>query len=259
MSKFRSIVLTGASSGIGHKLAERLAAPGVRLLLIARRADALASVAESTTAKGAVVKTASLDVRDKARMAETLLGYDLAGPVDLIIANAGISAGLGPNRTPEANGVAERLNAVNVLGALNTIEPLLPGMIDRRAGMIALMSSLAAHAPLPDMPSYSASKAAVRAYGFALRAALREKGVGVSVVCPGFVESPMTARHHGFKPFQISATRAADITVRGLERGKGEIAFPWPLVALTWLSNRLPPAMADRALQGFRAEIEPEE
>ncbi|MEM7711300.1 MAG: SDR family NAD(P)-dependent oxidoreductase [Pseudomonadota bacterium] len=256
---FRSIVLTGASSGIGRDLALRLSKDGLRLLLIARRLDALEAVAREARNRGATVVCSRLDVREIEAMKDQICSFDDERPVDLVIANAGISAGLTADRGPEAPGIAKVIHEVNVLGVLNTVEPLLPRMIGRRSGHVALMSSLAAHAPLPDMTSYSASKAAVRAYGLALRGALREKGVAVSVICPGFVESAMTARHRGFKPFQITSERAAEVIERGLLRHRGEIVFPWPLALLTWLSNRLPPALADRALQGFRAEILPDE
>lgn len=255
----KSIVLTGASAGIGRALAERLAGPHVRILMIARKSAPLDEAAETIRAKGADVTTAMIDVSDREAMASQIAAFDAIAPVDLVIANAGISAGLAPDRAPEADGVSTRLNAVNYLGMLHTIEPLLKPMISRQSGQIVLMSSLAALNPLPDMPSYSATKAAVRAYGTSLRGALRDQGVAVTVICPGFVESAMTARHKGFKPFQISTARAAKIIEAGIDRKRREISFPWQLVALTWLSNRLPAGLADRAVQGFRADILPDD
>jgi short-subunit dehydrogenase len=154
---------------------------------------------------------------------------------------------------------ARRVLAANLEGTLNTVEPLLPAMIARGHGRIALTSSLAALRPMPDMPAYSASKAAVRAWGDALRGWLRPQGVGVTVICPGFVTSPMSARHRGFKPFEISAERAAEIIARGLGRGAAHITFPWPLALLVWLDARLPAALSDFAGRAFAADIEPAE
>ncbi|MEM0945299.1 MAG: SDR family NAD(P)-dependent oxidoreductase [Pseudomonadota bacterium] len=255
---FRHIVLTGASSGIGKALATEMAGPGTRLTLIARDGPRLAAVAGEAEAKGAEVATLTVDVADRGAMAEALREAD-ATPIDLLIANAGVSAGLEPGRMPEAPGVADRLAAINYLGVVHTVEPILPQMIARGRGRIALMSSLAGMTPFADMPSYSASKAAVRGYGIALRGAMRQHGVGVTVICPGFVTSRMSARHRGLKLFEISAPKAARIIARGLARGQAQITFPWQLALGCWLSNRLPPGLSDLAVSGFRADVIPDD
>lgn len=259
MSGWRTIVLTGASGGIGAALAGALARPGVRLLLTGRDASRLAAVAAAAAARGAEVEALCLDVTDREGLAAALAAFDAAGPVDLLIANAGISSGLGPGRSAEPPDAARRVFAVNLDGMLNTVEPLLPAMAARGRGQIALMSSMAALRPLPDMPAYSASKAAVRAWGTSLRGWLRPRGVAVTVICPGFVTSPMSARHRGAKPFEIDADRAAAIILRGLARRRAYVTFPWPLALLTWLDNRLPPALSDWFLRGFAAEILPDD
>ena len=256
---FRRIVLTGASGGIGAALADRLAAPGVSMLLTGRDGARLEAATAAPRARGAAIETARLDVTDREALSERLSAFDAAAPVDLVIANAGVSAGLAPGRRPEPPEAARRVIAVNLIGALNTVEPLLPALLDRRAGSIALMSSMAALRPHPDMPSYSASKAALRAYGEALRGWLGPSGVRVSVICPGFVTSPMSRRHRGPRPFEIDAGRAADRIARGLASGAPFVTFPWPLALLCWLDRRLPPRLADRiARAGFAAEIAPD-
>lgn len=259
VQSYSRIVLTGASGGIGEALALRLAAPGRQLLLAGRRAERLEAVAGLCRARGAAVETAVVDVREAEAVAAALLAFDEAGPVDLLIANAGVSAGLEPGRRPEAAGVSRRLMEINYGGMLNTVEPMLPRFIARRSGRIALISSIAALRPQPDLPSYSATKMAVRGYGVALRGWLREHGVGVSVIFPGFVTSPMSLRHRGAKPFEISAERAARIIVRGLERGRAVIAFPGPLAALAVLGMLIPPKMADFFEGGFRAYVDPDD
>ena len=111
---------------------------------------------------------------------------------------------------------------------MNTVEPLLPRLLARGAGQIAVVSSVAGYRGLPYSPGYSASKAGVRAYGEALRALLRPRGVRVSVVVPGFFNSPMTDRFHGDKPFMVSLERASAIVRRGLDRGQRADCLPTP-------------------------------
>jgi short-subunit dehydrogenase len=256
---FRRIVLTGASGGLGLALARRLAAPGATLLLTGRDAARLAQAAQAVAAAGGRAETARADVTDAAAMARVLIAFDEAGPVDLLVANAGVSAGTRAGGAMESAAEARGVIEANLLGMLNTVDPLRERMAARGGGTIAVMSSLAGLRPLPDMPSYSASKAAVRAYGVALRGALRPSGVRVCVICPGFVTSPMSARHRGFKPFEIDADRAAAIMARGLARGAAHVTFPWPLAAMTWLDARLPAGLSDWFARGFRAEIAPEQ
>jgi len=257
MNRHRRIVLTGASGGLGRALAQRLSGPGVTLLLTGRDPARLQATADACRALGADTRQALVSVTDAAAMAATLTAFDAEAPVELLVANAGVSAGTAPGGGPETAEAARRVWETNLLGMFNTVAPLAETMAARRRGTIALMSSMAALRPLPDMPAYSASKAAVRAYGVALRGRLGPRGVRVCVICPGFVTSPMSARHLGFKPFEISAERAARVMARGLRRGAPFITFPWPLALLTWLDNRLPARLSDRLASAFRAEIAP--
>lgn len=247
----RRLVLTGASSGIGAALAAEFAASGVSMLLIARRAEALEAVAAAARAKGAEAETAALDVRDAAAMRAALRAFDAAAPVDLVLANAGVARG----GLPEPEGQAEAVIGTNLLGAVNTVEPLLPAMIARRAGRIGLVSSVAALRPSADLVSYSAAKAGVRAYGQALRSGLRAQGVAVTVITPGFVASPMSARHHGPKPFEMSADRAARIIRRGLEARRGALVFPLPFALMILGGNLLGPRLSDWFERRYAARI----
>jgi short-subunit dehydrogenase len=251
----RAIVLTGASSGIGAALAGRLARPGRRLLLVARGPERLERVAETVAAQGAEAEIASIDVGDGEAMAARLAAFDARRPVDLVIANAGQSSGRRPDGSPEGAAAARRLIRTNLLGTVNTVEPLLPAMRARRDGRIALISSLAALSPLPSMPAYGASKAGIRAYGSALRAALAPDGVSVTVICPGFVTSPMSRRHLGAKPFEMPADRAASLILRAIAGRRRLASFPRPLAWLGWMHRLLPPALADRAIGLFDADI----
>ncbi len=243
----RSIVITGASSGIGEELALAYAAPGVALALSGRDPARLGAVVERCRSLGAEVDGAVLDAADRDAMAGWLAAVDQRSPVDLVIANAGISAGTGGGMESEEQ--ARRIFQVNLDGVLNTVHPLLPAMQARRRGQIALMASLAGFRGMPGAPAYCASKAAVRVYGESLRGDLAGHGVGVSVICPGFVKSRMTAVNCFPMPFLMEADRAAKVIQRGLARNKARISFPWPMAAAVWLLAALPAGWTDALLR----------
>jgi short-subunit dehydrogenase len=258
MTAPRCILLTGASRGLGAALAERLAGPGVALRLVARGAEGLAATAARCAARGAEVETAAIDVRDAAAMAARLLAWEAARPFDTIVANAGISRGTGPDGAPEGLAGATDQVAVNLLGAMHAIEPLLPALRARRAGRIALVASVAAYRGLPDAPGYAASKAGLRAYGEGLRAALGPGGIVVTVVLPGFFDSDMGARWLGPRPLAMSLERAAAITHGAILRGARRCAFPWPMAALLRVVDALPAGLSDWAVRRLRFRIAPE-
>src|SRR5690348_4375531 len=237
-----SILITGGSSGIGEALAYRYAADGMRLALTGRDADRLTAVAAACRARGCSVQTAALDATDRVAMRAWIERLDDEHPFDLVIANAGISVGKGHYDDEEA---ARQVFAVNVDGVLNTVYPIMPRMRERRAGQIALVSSLAAFRGLPTAAAYCASKAAVKALGEAWRLALAPHGVRVSVICPGFVTTRMTAKNRFPMPLLMSAERAAAIIAEGLARDRGRIAFPWPMHFASWLLAAAPARLSD--------------
>lgn len=242
----RSLLITGASSGIGEALARRYAAPAVRLALTGRDIARLEQVAEACRARGAMVEARAIDVTDREGMRALIERLDRSAPLDLVVANAGISAGMVRGESEEST---RRVFATNFEGVLNTLLPVIPSMQARRSGQIALMSSLAAFRGLPDVPGYAASKAAVKSLGEGWRVALARDGIRVSVICPGFIATRMTARNSFPMPFLMSAERAAEIIVRGLARDRGRIAFPWPMAVLCWLLGALPAALGDHILR----------
>ena len=228
--KERVYVITGASSGIGRALAIILAQPGNSLALIGRDAARLAETARACASRGATVTSLRGDVRHRDETRTFLLQFDAANPVDCVIANAGISVGTSPTGEIESEDETFALFETNIAGALATVLPLIPCMRTRMRGRVVFVSSIAAFAPLPDAAAYSGSKAALLAYGLAMRERLRDDGIKVNVVCPGFVTTPMADRYLGWKPFEISTEAAARRIMRGLRRNRAVIAFPWPLV-----------------------------
>jgi len=236
-----AILITGASSGIGAALAQHYAAEGVYLALSGRDRDRLEEVAERCRDRGAEVAPEAIDVTDKEAMRAWIAGVDDAHPLDLVIANAGV--GITPSREVPVDEATERTFAINVHGVFHTIHPALERMKARQRGQIAIMSSIAGYMGLPTAAPYSASKVAVKAYGDALRGAYWGR-VRVNVICPGFIESPMTARNRFPMPFLWSADKAAQVIARRLARNRGIITFPWPMwLALATLS-RLPRGLA---------------
>lgn len=247
-----NILITGASSGIGAALAREYAAAGTTLHLLGRNSERLQAVANECRAKGAEVRTAKIDVTDKEAMQAYIDKADAQSPLQLVIANAGISAGTGGTQEPPAQ--VEHIFNVNVNGVLYTVQPAVTHMIARKRGHIAIVSSLAGMRALPSCPAYSASKAAVRYYGDALRGALHAHGVMVSVICPGYVHTPMTAVNDFPMPFVMKAERAAAIIRCGLNRRNARIAFPSLLyIPLCWVAS-LPIFMTDRLFRRLPAK-----
>jgi short-subunit dehydrogenase len=235
MKNFKTILITGASSGIGKALAELYAAPGVTLLLTGRNAGRLQETENLCRRKGAIVESSTTCVTEAADFEKKILEWDDRHPIDLLIANAGISGG---------SNLYEIMD-INLTGTLNTVHPLIPRMIARGRGHIVLMSSMAGFRGLPSAPAYSVSKVAVRAYGDALRPLLKKEGITVSTIFPGFVRTPLTDVNKFPMPFLMDVDKAADIIKRGIDNGKASIAFPWQMHALCWLLGVLPRPLGD--------------
>ena len=247
MKNFSSIVITGASSGIGEALALDYAAPGVALALTGRDAARLEGVAGACRAKGATVVADTVDVADRGRLAAWLTSFDDAHPVDLLLANAGISIDK-DNSSLDDFAVVRKTLDVNVGGVLNTVEPLLERMMARKRGQIGIVSSLAGFIGLPYSASYNASKAYVRVWGESIRYVLKKDGIGVSVICPGFVVSRMTAQAPFPMPFLMTSAKASKIIRHGLAANRARIAFPIGTKAAVWFGSILPGRWTARLL-----------
>lgn len=243
------VFITGANSGIGGALGQAYARPGIRLSLTARDAARLEEIAARCRVKGAVTESRAIDVTDSGALTRWIEDCDDQQPVDMVIANAGVGGERVIARDAgETLSVAHDIIATNILGVANTVIPLLPRFVARGRGHVAIMSSLAAYIGLPQAPLYSGSKAAIRVYGQGLRRLLALRGINVTVICPGFVDTPMSTSLPGGRPFLWSPERAAQRIMAGLARGKAEITFPWPLAVLAKAANLVPGSLLDSVL-----------
>jgi short-subunit dehydrogenase len=249
----RHILITGASSGIGAALARHYARDAAMLDLAGRDRARLEAVAEACRARGAVVATHRLDVVDRAAAAAWVEAAEARAPVDLVIANAGISGGTGGVRVDdglfESRAQMDAILDANVQGLVNCAAPALRAMAARGRGQVALLSSLASFRGFPGAPAYCASKAWVRVWGEGLRPEYAARGVEVNVVCPGYVRSPMTDRNDFPMPFLMETERAAAIIADGLARNRARIVFPRRLYWILRLYAALPEPLLDRIMR----------
>lgn len=239
-----NVLITGASSGLGAALALEYAKSGRVLYLQGRNSERLEETAEKCRKKGADVHTKILDVTDATLVNDWIIRADTENPIDLIIANAGISAGTGGS-SAESGAQVRNIFATNIDGVINTVQPIVPLMLSRGKGQIAIISSLAGIRALPSSPAYSASKACVRYYGEAIRGNLLKHGVTVSVVCPGYIKTPMTDVNDFPMPFLMNSDKAAKKIASSLAKGRGRIAFPLALYLPLWLISCLSPRLTD--------------
>lgn len=241
----QNILITGATGDIGMALARAYAKPGNTLALIGKDNGNLDSILEQCRSLGANVLHEDIDVRDYEKLSSWILQIDQQYPIDMVIANAGVTNSIGEDGSPEQWQDIKRVFDVNLYGTLHTIQPLIEPMRERGRGQIGIVSSLAAYRGLPITPAYSGSKAATKVYGEAIRGILADEGVGVSVICPGFVESAMSNKFKRPKPFLMSPDKAASIIKRGLAANRARISFPFPLNLGTWFLALTPPRLAE--------------
>ena len=247
---YGAVLITGASSGLGRALALACAGPGTVLHCSGRDADRLGEVAQAVRARGAEVREAVLDVRDAGAMGAWIGG---AGRLDLVIANAGISAGTGGGQA-ETAAQTRALVETNLLGVLNTVHPALAAMraqppgTDGVRGRIAVIASIAGFVAAPGAPAYCATKAAADAWTVATAAVAVRDGVAMTSVCPGYVRTSMTAGNRFPMPGLMAADRAAWIILRGIARGRRRVVFPWWLGLAARLVGLLPPRLSTALL-----------
>ncbi|MBE9552119.1 MAG: SDR family NAD(P)-dependent oxidoreductase, partial [Proteobacteria bacterium] len=182
-------------------------------------------------------------ITDAEATARWIEAADDRGPLDLAIANAGVSGGTFGGGESVAQ--ARAIFATNLNGVVNTLHPAAERMAPRGQGQVVIVSSLAGFRGIPGAPAYSASKAAARAWGDAMRGRLKKQGVTVSIICPGFIRTPMTDVNQYHMPMLMEVDKAASLIRRRLARGDALIAFPWPIYMFVRLMAALPRPIGD--------------
>ena len=238
----KNILITGASSGIGEALALYYADNGAQNLFICgRNQERLEQVKAKCEEKGAKVFAEIIDVKNREQVQNWIEECEKIAPLNIVFANAGVSTG---EETPEH--IFNTFNT-NVMGVLNVVVPTAEIFKLRQDTdkTIVITASIAGYHGLPSCPSYSASKACVKAYGEALRGDLKKQGIKVCVVCPGFVRSRKKNKNTCPMPFFMEADKAAKIIATRVDKNISLIAFPWPMRLGVWFLSILPNRLSD--------------
>ena len=241
MAQPRTILITGASGGLGAALARAHARPGATLLLWGRDARRLAETAAACAGLGAVCETQAFDIRDFALQVEKLAAADAAYAIDLAIFNAGLG-GMPDKAFAEAPQDSQATAEVNFVAPIAAANLIASAMAARRRGRIVLVGSIAESFPLPMAPTYAATKAGLAMFAEALSIRMAKYGVGVTLVSPGFIDTAMSRQVPPPKPFLMTADDAARAIARGIARGKRRIVVPWQFAVIRGFARLLPRA-----------------
>ncbi len=236
----RSILITGASSGLGKALAVSYANAGVTLCLTGRNEMRLLETVREVERAGSHVFWKVLDICDATALQNWIDGLEQRISLDLVISNAGITGSHEIDGSVETAKTAHAQIATNLGGAVNLLTTIAPYMQRRKSGRIALISSLAGMQPISDGPAYGASKAGVIAYGEAMRDHLYKWGVSVTVVCPGYILTPMADQFKSWRPYEYTVEQAAVSIKKAIARKTALHAFPWQLALGIRIGKLLP-------------------
>ena len=257
MKNTQIIAITGASAGLGKALALVYANKGARLFLSARNQQRLEEVAALCRNKGAEVHVQTVDVCDVTAVESWLNSMAEQGPINLVIANAGIMMTDDEKGEDKAIEIAHQQVDTN-LKAIMTLT-IAAGEIMRgqdkfengTRGQVGIVSSMSAVQPIAGIAAYAASKAGAKAYGEAMGGNLAKRDIQVSVVCPGYIKTDMITRSHSFRPFTMTVERAAYKTKSAFDRLKPYAAFPLGLELITIPARWLPARLRRLATAGF--------
>ncbi len=235
-----TILITGASSGIGAALARLYARPGRQLVLWGQNSSRLEATAAQCRAAGASVEATSFDLTALDEVVARLESVDTRFPLDLAIFNAGLGGSLEIADIAQDRQSVERMATVNFTVPVIGANMLACRMAERKRGRIVLVGSIAESFPLPMAPVYVGTKAGLALFAEALALRVARYGVGISLVVPGFVDTPMSQGLKEPRPFLISAEMAAAIIARRLEKGASRIVLPWQFALIQALTGLLP-------------------
>ena len=237
------VFITGASSGIGAALAQRYAADGATLGLVARRADVLDALCARLPG---VHNVYTLNVLDHAALTAAAADFIARhGGVDIVIASAGISHGT-LTEFPEDQPVFDTIMATNVNATVATFAPFINAMKSQpEGGTLVGIGSVAGVRGLPGAGAYSASKAALRCYCESLRLEMKGHGIRVVTIAPGYIDTPMTRKNRYPMPFLMSAERFATRAAHAIAGGASYRVIPWQMGVVAKLLHILPNGLYD--------------
>ncbi len=250
----KTILITGASSGIGSELARQLARRRNRLILIARRQELLQQLVQQLPQGEQQHLLFSCDVADAQQVKDVCEWLTSSSvQIDVLLLNAGVGEGFDA-RNIDLDTFRHQVD-VNFFGVVYFVKYLLPQFIERGGGVIAATGSLAGYRGVPNAAPYSASKAALMNFIESLRIDVRRYNIQCTLISPGFVKTPMTDKNDYVMPFIMSTEKAARIIIRGLQRGRSEIHFPLRLSLCAKVARLFPNRFYAWVMQDSRKKI----
>lgn len=239
------VVISGASSGLGLALAKHYLQQGAHVAACARRADLLQTLAEQFPGQ---VSCYALDVRDAPALQSAAQDFiTRVGLPDIVIANAGVSSGTLTEYAEDIHAFQQVMD-INVMGVVKTFQPFIAAMREAGNGILVGVASVAGFRGLPGASAYSASKAALISYLESLRVELHGSGISVVTLCPGYIETPMTAINPYTMPFILPADEAALRIARVIKARKVFAVVPWQMGLVGHVLKRLPHWLYKRIL-----------
>ena len=232
--RWQNAWIIGASTGIGHALAKRIAGDCGSINVSARSVEKLEALASGF----AHMNAKPLDVTDTDAVAGIAAQLVKDCPLDLVVISSGVWRQVKPGEfDPDA---FRKAVDVNFMGVINVLAAVIPAMIERGAGHVAIVGSVSGYRGLPNAAAYSPMKAALINLAESIRPQLKRRGIDITIVNPGFVDTPMTSVNKFPMPFLMTAEEAADQIATGLETRRYEIAFPTRFVMMLKLLRILP-------------------
>lgn len=244
----RSVLITGATGGIGAELAHHYAAPGRTLVLWGRNPQRLAQLATECCARGAVVHTRQIDLCDGTAALAAFEEDDAAHSPDCVVLGAGLSDIQSLDDKTEDPRKVLQLGLVNYATPVTLATAAARSMVDRRGGHIALIGSVAGFYEMPFSAAYSSSKSGLAFFAKSAGLAWRQYGIKLTLIVPGFVDTPMSQRLEGPRPFLVPAKKAARVIARAIAQGRREYIFPWPFRVLRVVERLLPQKLREHIL-----------
>ncbi|QCE32289.1 SDR family NAD(P)-dependent oxidoreductase [Acetobacteraceae bacterium] len=255
----RHILITGGSSGIGAELARQYAEPGVAVTLWGRNRRRLSQIAAEIQAKGATVFTRQIDLEDSAEAIRAFAEADDELPVDIAILAAGLSHLRSAGKLIESAESALAMSQVNFTTPVVMACEAAERMGRRRKGSIAFIGSVASFHDLPQASVYSGTKAGIGRFSTALAAAMSPHNVSVTLIIPGFIDTPMSQRLKGVgRPFMLTVEKASQKIKAAIDNRKITVIFPWPFHVARFLEAIAPRPLVHKVLRIFHVMQRPE-